>query len=180
MRQLRGPQRAIAIALVAVLLVSGLGAYILLSHRAGGSTAADVTVGQAFFVSSGQVNSAVTTGINDEVQINLQGIPAPQAGKAYYAWLLPDTSQSEAPDVLLGRLTVRQGAIHFLYRGDSQHTDLLAITSRFLITEESASVTPEVPIARSQRVALLRGAAPDARHRAEVQPAQPPAPPARV
>lgn len=145
-RRLSGPQRALAIALVVVLLASGLGGYILLTHRAlATSGAASTMVGQALFVSSGQVNSAVTTGINDEVQINLQGIPAPQAGKAYYAWLLPDTSQSEAPDVLLGRLIVKQGAIHFLYRGDSQHTDLLAITSRFLITEESASVTLEVP-----------------------------------
>jgi hypothetical protein len=54
-------------------------------------------------------------------------------------------SQSEAPDILLGKLTVQGGAIHYFYPGDSQHTDLLAITSRFLITEEAGNVTPDIP-----------------------------------
>jgi eukaryotic-like serine/threonine-protein kinase len=96
-------------------------------------------------VSSGQVNADVTQGLNDEVQINLQGIPAPQTGKSYYAWLLPDLKQSEAPDILLGKLNVQNRAIHYLYPGDSQHTDLLTIASRFLITEEPSATTPEIP-----------------------------------
>ncbi len=144
-RRLRGPRLAIAIALVCALLASGLGAFIYLSHRGVSASHASAAVGQVSFVNSGRANAAASAGINDEVQITLQGIPAPQPGKSYYAWLLPDLRQSEAPDVLLGKLTVQQGAIRFLYPGDSQHTDLLAITSRFLITQEAANVTPDIP-----------------------------------
>jgi eukaryotic-like serine/threonine-protein kinase len=145
-RQLRGPRLAIAIALVCALLASGLGATLLLTHRnAPAAPVASAAVGQVFFVSSGQLNADVTQGLNDEVQINLQGIPAPQTGKSYYAWLLPDLKQSEAPDILLGKLNVQNRAIHYLYPGDSQHTDLLTIASRFLITEEPSATTPEIP-----------------------------------
>lgn len=144
-RQLRGPRLIIAIALLCALLVSGLGAVILARRNATAAPVVAGAVGQAFYLSSGQLNATTTVGINDEVQINLQGISTPQAGKSYYAWLLPDLSQSEAPDILLGKLTVQGGAAHLLYPGDSQHTDLLAITSRFLITEEASTVTPDVP-----------------------------------
>jgi hypothetical protein len=47
--------------------------------------------------------------------------------------------------IFLGRLSVNNGSLHFLYPGDSQNTDLLGITSRLLITEESASTTPVGP-----------------------------------
>jgi hypothetical protein len=46
---------------------------------------------------------------------------------------------------LLGKVSVNHGVIHFFYAGDEQHSNLLATTSRFLITEESASITPSVP-----------------------------------
>ena len=143
-RSLRGPRLALAIGLVCALLASGLGGFIYLTHR-GAAAAVSPAVGQVYFVNSGQANAQASAGINDELQITLRDIPAPQQGKSYYAWLLPDLRQSEAPDVLLGKLSVQRGAINFLYPGDSQHTDLLAITSRFLITEETANVTPDIP-----------------------------------
>src|SRR6266851_2455492 len=95
-------------------------------------------IGRAFFLNSGQLNANGPQGINDELQIDLAHVSDP-AGKSYYAWLLGDRSQSEAAPVLLGRLTVSQGNMHFLYRGDAQHTNLLASVSRFLITEDNAN-----------------------------------------
>jgi len=139
-------QIALAVLLICVLLVSGLGTFFLFSHH---STTAPVVanpiVGQASFASSGQVNMTTNQGSDDEFQINLNNISAPQSGKSYYAWLLPDINQSEAAPILLGKLAVNHGTIHFLYSGDDQHSNLLAISSRFLITEESVSTTPSIP-----------------------------------
>ena len=142
----RGLRLALVILLICVLLGSGLGTFFLLRHHTTTTaTAAPTLVGQALFVSSGQLNMTTNQGSMDELQINLQNIPNPVADKSYYAWLLPDSKNVEAPDILLGKLTVNHGVIHFLYQGDSQHTNLLAITSRFLITEEPSNVTPQIP-----------------------------------
>ncbi len=141
-----GWRLAVAAVILVALIGSGIGVFVLLANHHTGSTAATIpTVGQAYFVSSGQVNQDATQGINDEFQINLQGIPAPAAGKAYYAWLLPDANNPEGADILLGKLSVVNGAVNSLYPGDGQHANLLAITSRFLITEESASEAPLTP-----------------------------------
>ena len=137
---------ALVIVLICVLVAGGLGAFFALNH--GGTvatTGANTVVGHAFFASSGQVNETTNEGSNDELQITLQNIPAPQSGKSYYAWLMPDKSQVEAPSILLGKLAVNHGTVNFLYPGDSQHTNLLGITSGFLITEEASNVTPQVP-----------------------------------
>ena len=133
--------------LIVVLLGSGLGTFFLITHRTASSTtsAPPRVFGQAFFVSTDQVNQTTNQGINDEFQIDLKNIPNPPPGKSYYAWLMPDTNNAEGIAILLGKLTVNNGVIHFLYPGDGQHTNLLAITSAFLITEEDASVTPTTP-----------------------------------
>ena len=137
--------RGLRIALIAlailILLGGGLGAFLAFSHR----TASTASVGAAFFVSSNQINTSSNAGSNDEFQITLHNIPAPQAGNSYYAWLLPDKNKSEGNSLLLGKLTVNNGNINFFYQGDSQHTNLLGITSQFLITEEPSNVTPTVP-----------------------------------
>jgi hypothetical protein len=145
------PLRIALIALLIFILVGGgLSAFFLLNHHSTTSpststTASNTVVGQAFFVSSGQVNMTTNQGSNDEFQINLQHIPNPSSGNSYYAWLLPDKSQVEAAPLLLGKVPVNNGTIHFTYTGDGQHTNLLATMSQFLITEESSSITPTVP-----------------------------------
>ncbi len=121
--------------LLAILLT--IGALFLISQTT--PLVPGQVIGHAFFLNSGQLNANGPQGINDEVQIDLAHVSDPAAGKSYYAWLLGDRSQSEAAPVLLGRLTVSQGNMHFLYRGDPQHTNLLAFVSRFLITEDNAS-----------------------------------------
>ena len=143
--QRRGLRLALVILLICVLIGSGLGTFFLLTQHSTTAPTATAVVGKAFFVSSGQVNLTTNQGTNDEFQVNLQNIPDPQSGKSYYAWLLPDTSQSEAAPLMLGKVPVNHGIIHFFYGGDNQHANLLATTSRFLITEEDANVTPSVP-----------------------------------
>jgi len=134
-------------ALVTLLLVtlvgSGLAALLSLAPRSVAPTSA--IVGHAFFVSSGQLNGTSNQGIIDELQVDLHNLAEPASGKSYYAWLLTDKNQSEVPAIFLGKLSIDHGNVRFLYQGDQQHTNLLKFTSRFLITEEDADVTPSNP-----------------------------------
>jgi len=139
----RGLYIALAASLIVVLLAAGLAAFYTLSQR-GSSTAQKPVVGHAYFVSSGLLSLNSSQGITDELQIHLQGIPDPQPGKSYYAWLLTDKSTPYVP-TLLGTLQVNRGTVDFAFPGTPQHLDLLATDSRFLITEEDASQTPTNP-----------------------------------
>jgi serine/threonine protein kinase len=142
-------QRALFLATIAVLILvllgAGLGSFYWLTHTGSAPIATHQIVGHAYFVSSGQISEHSNQGINDEVLIDLQNIPDPAPGKGYYAWLLADLAAPLAPPVALGRLTVINGSIHYLYPGDIHHTNLIAITSRFLITEENTNPSPSLP-----------------------------------
>ena len=140
----RKPRRRLLIAtiIILVLLIIGSGLTALLLANNAASTA---SVGSASFVSSGKVNETTNQGANDEFQINLHNIVAPQSGKSYYAWLMADSSQIEGTALSLGKLSVNNGNINFMYSGDGQHTNLLATYSQFLITEEDANATPLNP-----------------------------------
>lgn len=141
----RGWIIALAALLVIVLGSSGLLAYRALHSGSGTpNTAATASVvGQAFFLSSGAASGANNLGINDEFQVRLTNIPAPAAGKQYFAWLLPDKVQTEASPRALGALTVSGGVatLPALYI-DPQHINLVGQFSRFLVTEEAASPVP--------------------------------------
>ena len=136
----------LTILLLLVLGGAGLGSFLVFFHK-GSSTDPIVpqTVGHIYFLSSSQVNENSNQGIDDEVQIDLHNLAQPDPGKSYYAWLLSDQSSSDTQSILLGNLPVHQGIAQLLYRGDQEHTNLLAITSRFLITEEDASPPPISP-----------------------------------
>lgn len=129
-----------------VLLVVGasFGGYYWFSHQTP-PVVANPVVGHAFFISSGQTSERGNQGINDELLIDIQNIPDPVPGKAYYAWLLPDTAQRLGSPIFLAKLTPNNGLIHYLYPGDSHHTNLIAVASRFLITEEDAALQPALP-----------------------------------
>jgi len=144
---------SIAALLIIALLATG-GYFLFLRNNPG--TAASPVVGHAFFASSGQLNPGSAQGIADELDIDLHNIPDPQPGKSYYAWLLGDKHPSveanplepplqSPPPILLARLSVSNGSIHFLYKGDTQHDNLFSVTSRFLITEENTNTTPRGP-----------------------------------
>lgn len=124
-------------ALILVLASVGTIAPLLLLPR-NQATASNQLVGHAFFLSSGQFNADSPQGINDELQVDLSGIPAPPAGKSYYAWLLADQNVSESLPLSLGPLHADQGNVRLLYAGDQQHTNLLGVASRFLITVDDA------------------------------------------
>jgi hypothetical protein len=123
-------------------LGSGLGTFYLLSQR--NSAAASQVVGHVFFLSSGQLNKNSNQGIDDELQINLNSIPAPDAGKRYYAWLLSDKSQSLQTSILLTTLAINHGVAQFLYKSP-QHINLLEKMCCFLITQEDANSAPINP-----------------------------------
>ena len=77
--------------------------------------------GQAFFMSSGQLNESNVQGNNDQLQIVLHHVPDPASGESYYAWLLSDKNQNPSTAILLGALPVKHGEVQFLYAGTPQH-----------------------------------------------------------
>lgn len=103
-----------------------------------------IIAGHLYFLSSGQTTDGSNQGIADGVELILQHIAAPAPGKSYYAWLLPDIDRPEDTVVLLGKLSVRAGSARLVYN-DPRHMNLLAITSRFLVTEEDATYLPLAP-----------------------------------
>lgn len=138
----------LAVLVILALLVAGLGSSLMLLHKIPDVPAAPappVVVGHIAFLSSEQVSENSSQGIDDEVLIDLNNVPRPAAQKSYYGWLLGDKNQSDTRAILLGMLPVNNGSIHLLYPGDKQHTNLLLVTSRFLVTEEDAAVPPIAP-----------------------------------
>ncbi len=147
-------RNTLLIVLAALLLLALVGSSMLIflvSH--GGLGTANQFAGRVFFVNSGQLNEESSQGLNDELQIDLNNVPAPDSGKSYYAWLLGDTvpnaNQNSSPKnqtapILLGRLPVSGGNISFHYI-NPQNINLLAVTSRLLITEEDSHHTQALP-----------------------------------
>ena len=136
----------LTILLLVVLAGAGAGSFLVFFHKLpNADPPVPQAVGQISFLSSGQLAEDSGQGIDDEVQIDLHTLAQPAAGKSYYAWLLSDENQGDMQSILLGKLTVNAGSAHMLYNGDAAHTNLLAISSRFLITEEDASPTPISP-----------------------------------
>ena len=149
---------------IIVLLGSGLGSYLLFfRNRATSQTPpalANPIVGQAFFVSSGQLNPTSAQGIADQLEIDLQNVPNPQTGKSYYAWLLADRHPKAESDPLEPTpqftlpllisptgLSINHGKVSFLYKGTANHDNLFSLASRLLVTEENTNGTPRGPAA---------------------------------
>ncbi len=116
------------------VMCSSLGTYLLMVPSQGSPPLP--VVGKASFVSSGLVGDNGKHGINDEVLIDLHDLALPGTSKSYYAWLLSDAGQTLQHWVLLGKLDLSHGNAYMLFNGDKKHSDLLAQTSRFLVTEE--------------------------------------------
>ena len=153
---MRKKQRGSMAALVALVLVSllvlaggAVGYFVFYAHGTAPASTAVVAAPKIFgrvnFLSSEQVSETSNAGLNDEVELNLQGIQPPAPGDSFYAWLLGDQNTGDSTVILLGKLSLVGGNVHLLYNGDAQHTNLLDIASRFLVTEESATTTPVSP-----------------------------------
>ena len=135
---------------VTALVAASLGTFLVFVPNVpmrveGNGLIAPPAVGHLYFLSSQQLSENSNRGIDDKIQIDLHNLTSPSAGKSYYAWLLSDKSQADMKATLLGVLPVNNGNVHFLYAGDAQHTNLLAIASRLLVTEENAAVAPLTP-----------------------------------
>jgi eukaryotic-like serine/threonine-protein kinase len=130
-----------SIVLVIVLLGGIVGTYALTRKSAVASVTSTI-VGTVAFLNSSQFNNQGASAINDSIQVHLQHVPDPSAGNNYYAWL--QDNQVETASVYLGVLKIANGDATLAYT-DAQHRDLLAQMSHFLVTEESASVTPGNP-----------------------------------
>src|SRR5258708_3230534 len=141
-RQLQARRRvkllALFVLVLVILVAAGLGTLLLIRTS---STTANSVVGHLYFLSSGQTRDTSSQGIADEVQLDLPSLPDPSVGKSYYAWLLPDEDAPENPVILLGKITMSGGSGHLSY-SDPHNTNLLANTSRLLITEQDAAITP--------------------------------------
>jgi transcriptional regulator with XRE-family HTH domain len=139
-KQPRSKRRAksplLQVFVILVLFSAGLGTIFF-------SRASPVSpvIGHLYFLSSGQTSVNDNQGIADEVQIDLQSPQSPSEGKSYYAWLLPDKSNPENPPFPLGKVAINNGIGKVSFR-DQQYTNLLAVTSSLLITEQDAAVPP--------------------------------------
>ena len=138
----------ILIALVSFTIIGSASTllFLNLNHSQPGSPVAkNPIVGQVSFFGSGHIGTDNNTGICDEIHINLKNLTPPTAGHSYYAWLLPDMGNTEEGiTTSLGRLTVNNGVASLTFANPT-YQNLLLIGSRFLISEESSSVTPSVP-----------------------------------
>ncbi len=147
----RGYSRLPAVLIVLMILAlsgAGLGSLLVLFHPPPVTMQQAVPpaiVGHVYFLNSGQVNQNTNQGMDDEVQVDLSNLANPAPGKSYDAWLLGDKNQGEMTAVFLGMLAIKNGGAHLFYAGDQSHTNLLAFTSRFLVTEEDSTVTPLAP-----------------------------------
>jgi len=143
-------RKSLYIALIAfvVLLLVGAGAISVFSQLFSKNvtqvtptpnTSNQVIVGHIIFLSS--PNTPHNT--FDQLQIDLNNIPSPPAGKTYYAWL--EISSSDSIEYPNWQLQVANGSVHGLYSSSVQHADLYARSDTFLITTEDSSSTPIIP-----------------------------------
>lgn len=138
----------ILIILAIAVVIGGVGAFLVLPGwlPANPSAApASNVAGYMVFTGSGYVSESSTQGIGDQIAIEFRDISSPVANHSYYAWLLADADVDDANALLLGKLEIVNGTARLDYDGDAQHTSLLMKMSRFLVTEESASITPIAP-----------------------------------
>jgi transcriptional regulator with XRE-family HTH domain len=137
----KGKSPVLQALVILVLFSAGLGT--ILFSRASPMPVSAV-VGHLYFLGSDQTSVNSNQGIADEVRIELQSLQSPSDGKSYYAWLLPDENNPENPVFLLGKVVISAGTGNVSY-SDPQHRNLLAVTSRLLITEQDAAVPPLAP-----------------------------------
>ena len=144
---LRRKRRPLLIGLVCLVIAALVGGTFLVLPRF--TTPAPPPVqgdaGTLNFLNSGQYNQDGSAGITDQVQVDFTTLAAPDAGKAYYAWLLTDARNQKQQSLSLGKLTVNNGKGQIVFNGDEKHSNLLALYSRFVLTLESATTPPTQP-----------------------------------
>ncbi len=145
----RRKQRGMLVGLVAVLVLGGMSTALGSWNPAGAAPSpsmsrANMIVGHAYFFSSGILDTQISQGINDGLELDLEDMLPPPAGTAYYGWLLPERGDIRDTPILLGKLPFSRGSVHLRYL-DPQHTDLLIMSSRVLINGGRTHAPPANP-----------------------------------
>jgi len=114
-------------ALLLLLLVFGsvIGANLMLTSK----SAVNPNTTSSVFLQDDALGS------NDQLRFDIHNVAAPPAGQSYFAWLQTTKQQN----LLLGKLTVQNQTVAFLYPGDGHHTNWLSIMQGILITQENAN-----------------------------------------
>jgi serine/threonine protein kinase len=133
-----GKNRWLLLTLAIVLLIglvgAGLWAFVLPSQNDTSTGGGPITVGQLQFSHSPQAaNNAY-----DQLQITLQNIPDPPAGRTYYAWIQAPANETEAPH---WKLNVQNGNIQ---QTVTYPKNLLIANSLFIVTAEDSRTPPIV------------------------------------
>lgn len=140
---------ALVVLLTVALTFAVVGSFLVFLNKplnVSNSAATAAIVGHVSFVSSEQVSENSSQGIMDQVVVDFSNLSPPPSGKSDYAWLLGDKKQSDLRALFLGKLTPAAGGrAHLFYPGDAAHTNLLLTNSRFLVTEEDATIPPIAP-----------------------------------
>ncbi|GLV55258.1 hypothetical protein KDH_21050 [Dictyobacter sp. S3.2.2.5] len=131
---------------VLVLLVIGatLLNRVLTLFPSGAASPTNPIVGQMSFYNTGNALDSNNPTINDGVMINLKNVAPPAAGKVYKAWLY-DKQQPENDALLLGNISINNGAGTLNYKSPN-HQNLLASMSAFVITENAPNDQPVTPV----------------------------------
>ena len=79
----------------------------------------------------------------NQLQIMLNNLPAPPAGKSYYAWLVSSNNESIFP--LDWELQLSNGAVTYLTPVDTNHSDLYPKYTQFLVTLEDTGAPNAIP-----------------------------------
>ena len=79
----------------------------------------------------------------NQLQIMLNNLPAPPAGKSYYAWLVSSNNESIFP--LDWELQLSNGAVNYLTPVDTNHSDLYPKYTQFLVTLENTGAPNAIP-----------------------------------
>jgi serine/threonine protein kinase len=122
--------------LLAVLVIAGTGLLAISNtpQPAPPTPNKPLTVGQLQFAHSPQA----TNGAYDQLSITLHNIPAPPAGRTYYAWIDTVNYEGTPPHWLL---TVQNGTIQ---QTVTSNKNLLIPNALFIITAEENTITPVV------------------------------------
>jgi serine/threonine protein kinase len=126
-----------------LLLLVAVGMFFVYSQRfpKNASTTSTPTSGSVGHISFIHVPNAPKNTYN-RLQIMLNNLPAPPAGKSYYAWL---SSNNESIFPLDWELQLSNGTVTYLTPVDANHPDLYPRYSQFLVTLENTGAPNAIP-----------------------------------
>ncbi|GCE23980.1 serine/threonine protein kinase [Dictyobacter kobayashii] len=137
---------------VALMIILVIGATLLNKFvtlfPSGATSSANTVVGQMSFYNTGNALDSNHPTINDGIMLHVTNVAPPTAGNVYRAWLY-DKQQPENDALLLGVLTIKNGAGTLNYKSPT-HQNLLAAMSGFVITESAPNDQAISPVLQTR------------------------------